>query len=593
MIDIWFHPALYLLIGGLLLPLFPKGVVRRCFLIAVPVITFMSVIYLDNGVHGEVTFLDWQLVFGRVDALSNIFCYIMALMAIIGTLYGLNIEEDSQHIAAWYYVAGSLGVILSGDYLSLFLFWELMAFASVFLVWFGRRSGSLSSGFRYILVHTLGGLFLLAGIILRYHATGGDLAFTALDVESPDLATWLILIGFVTNAAVVPIHSWLSDAYAEASVAGAVFMCAFTTKTAVYVLARGFAGMDILIALGALMALYAVIYGIMENDGRRVFAWDTISQVGYMVLGVGVGTELSVNGACAHAFAHILYNALLFMGTGTVLYMAGTTKMTELGGLYKKMPRTFVYTLIGGLSIAGLPLMSGFVSKSMIIAASFEAHHIWAAFALVLASSGTFLLAGVKVPYYIWFSDRKGSERVYEKAGDPPWNMQAAMAVAAFFCIFIGCYTPYLYDKLPFAVHFHPYNAYHLAEALQIAVFTGIAFFLLKKLIEPKPTISLDLDWFYRMAGRGFFWLSSRVFQFIDNCVGGIYYYLGLLPLMTIATFWSWFDWHGIDGVVDGTARTVRGIGGVARRFQAAQIQYSIFFAVTITAVAILLFVVV
>ncbi|MGM0680888.1 MAG: Na(+)/H(+) antiporter subunit D [Thermodesulfobacteriota bacterium] len=593
MIDIWFHPALYLLIGGLLLPLFREGVIKKCFIMAVPLVTFMSVIYLHNGIYGEVRFMDWQLVFGRVDALSNIFCYIMALMAIIGTLFSLNVEEDWHHVAAWYYVAGSLGVILSADYLSLFLFWELMAFASVFLVWFGGRPDSVASGFRYILVHTVGGLFLLAGIILRYYATDGDLSFVALNVDAPDLATWLILIGFITNAAVVPIHSWLSDAYAEASVAGAVFMCAFTTKTAVYVLARGFAGMDILIVLGGVMALYAIIYGIMENDSRRVFAWDTISQVGYMVLGVGIGTELAINGACAHAFAHILYNGLLFMGTGTVIYMTGTAKMTELGGLYKKMPRTFVYTLIGGLSIAGIPLMSGFVSKSMIIAASFETHHIWAAFALTLASAGTFLLAGVKVPYYIWFSSKTSSPEIWKKAGDPPWNMQAAMAVAAFFCIFIGCYTPYLYDKLPFSVHYNPYNAYHLAEALQIALFTGVAFFFLKKLIKPQPTISLDLDWFYRMAGRGFLWLDKRVLQFIDTCVGGIYSSVGLLPLMTISRFWSWFDWHGIDGVVDGTARTVRGLGGVVRRFQAAQIQYSIFYAVTITALAILIFVIV
>ncbi|MFP3983516.1 MAG: Na(+)/H(+) antiporter subunit D [Desulfurivibrionaceae bacterium] len=589
MIDIWFHPALYLLIGGLLLPLFREGVVKKCFLMAVPVVTFTSIIYMNNGIFGEVSFLDWQLVFGRVDALSTIFCYIMALMAIIGTLYSLNVEENGQHIAAWFYAAGSLGVILSGDYLSLFLFWELMAFASVFLVWFGRRPGSLSSGFRYILIHTLGGLFLLAGIILRYKATG-DLSFTALNVDAPDLATWLILIGFITNAAVVPIHSWLPDAYAEASVPGAVFLCAITTKTAVYVLARGFAGMDILIALGAIMALYAIIYGLMENDSRRVFAWDTVSQVGYMVLGVGIGTELAVNGACAHAFAHILYNALLFMGTGAVLYMTGTAKLTELGGLYKKMPRTFIFTLIGGLSIAGIPLMSGFVSKSMIITASFEEHHLWAAFALTLASAGTFLLAGVKIPYYIWFSNNRTSEKTWKKAGDPPWNMQAAMAAAAFFCILIGCYTPYLYDKLPFSVPYHPYTAYHLAEALQVALFSGVAFFLLKKLIAPRPTISLDLDWFYRMGGRGFLWLDNHLFQLIDNCVGGIYYYLGLLPLMTLARFWSWFDWNVIDGVIDGTARTVRGLGAVVRRFQPAQIQYSIFYAAAIIAVAILLF---
>jgi len=588
--NFWLHPALILIIGGLVLP-FIKGPIRKPYLLLVPVLTFLNVLAMNKGVHGVVQFIDWQLIFGRVDSLSQIFGYIMSLMCIIGTLFALNVEEDTQHIAAWFYVAGSLGVIFCGDYVVLFLFWELMAFASVFLVWFRRGPQSLATGYRYLLIHTLGGLFLLAGFVLRYYNTGGDLSFGPLGIDTPNLSTYLILLGFIVNAAVPPFHSWLQDAYAEASVAGAVFMCAFTTKTAIYVLARGFAGMEILIVLGAVMALYGVVYGVIENDGRRIFAWDTISQVGYMVCGVGIGSELAINGACAHAFAHILYNGLLFMGTGSVLYMTGTCKLTELGGLYKKMPRTFFFTLIGGLSIAGFPLFSGFVSKSMIIAAGLEHHHYWAGFSLLLASGGTFLLAGLKVPYYIWFGKNNCSNEVWEKAADPPWNMQVAMAIAAVMCAFIGCYTPYLYHMLPFPVEYHPYTAYHLSETFQIIGGTGIMFFVLKRFMEPTATISLDLDWFYRMAGRGFLWVDTRIFQFIDTSIGEIYRYIGLFPLMTIARFWSWFDWNAIDGVVDGTARTVRSLGGAVRKVQAGNMQYNIFFAASVAAAAVLVFV--
>ncbi|MFZ5758674.1 MAG: Na(+)/H(+) antiporter subunit D [Thermodesulfobacteriota bacterium] len=588
--NFWMHPSLILILGGLLVPCL-RGAARKAYLLIVPTVTFLTVLFMDKGVYGVVQFLDWHLTFARVDALSQVFAYIMSLMCIIGSLFALNVEEDGQIVAAWYYVAGSLGVILCGDYVVLFLFWELMAFASVFLVWYRKGPQSIATGYRYLLIHTIGGLFLLAGFVLRYYTTGGDLSFGPIGVDMPSLATYLILIGFIVNAAVPPFHSWLPDAYAEASVAGAVFMCAFTTKTAVYVLARGFAGMDILIPLGAIMALYGVIYGVIENDSRRIFAWDTVSQVGYMVVGVGIGSELAINGATAHAFAHILYNGLLFMGTGSVLYMTGTGKLTELGGLYKKMPRTFFFTLIGGLSIAGFPLFSGFVSKSMIIAAGFSSHNLWAAFALLLASAGTFLLAGLKVPYYIWFGKNNCTSERWEKAADPPWNMQAAMAIASVLCAFIGCYTAYLYNMLPFPVDYQPYTAYHLSETLQIIGGTGLIFFLLKRYLEPTPTISLDLDWFYRMGGRAFLWVDTRVFQFIDTAVGEIYRVIGLLPLMTISKFWSWFDWHAIDGVVDGTARTVRNIGGAMRRLQAGNIQYSIFFAASMAAAAVLVFV--
>ncbi|MBU0674068.1 MAG: Na(+)/H(+) antiporter subunit D [Proteobacteria bacterium] len=607
--NLWVHPSLVLMLGGLLLPFVPRGVIRRLYLMAVPVATFLLIYFMEHGTHGVVPFMDWSLTFGRIDSLSKVFAYIMGLMCMIGTLYGLHVDEDAQHIAAWFYVSGSLGAIFAGDYLVLFLFWELMAFASVFLVWFRRGPKSLATGYRYILVHTFGGLILLAGIVLQYKATGGDLSFGPLadamgghhgfsvhDMSVPSLATYLIMIGFILNAAVPPLHAWLPDAYGEATVTGAVFMCAFTTKTAIYTLARACAGMDILVPLGVVMALYGVVYAVLENDSRRLLAYHIISQVGYMVAGVGIGTQMAINGAVAHAFAHILYKGLLFMGCGSVLYMTGQSKFTELGGLYKKMPRAFIFTLIGGLSISAFPLFSGFVSKSMIIAAGFEEHILWAAFLLTLASAGTFLHTGLKVPYFIWFGKNNCSKETWEKAADPPWNMQWAMGIASFLCILIGCYLPYLYNMLPFQEEAHHYaelvyGSYHVSETLQILLFTALGFFLLLKKLVPDPTISVDLDWFYRMGGRGFYWLARKPIQTVDNGVGEAYRYLGLIPLMTFSRFWSWFDWNGIDGVVDGIARTVRSVGESGRFLQSGRLQSGMFYAASVVAVLLIAYV--
>ena len=591
MIDTWIHPSAILLAGAVILPCLPRAW-RKIFMVMVPLLAFADVVSMQghNGVFGSLRFMDATMIFGRVDALSMVFAYIMSLMCIIGTVYGLHVENPLEQSAAWVYVAGSLGVIFCGDYLTLFLFWEIMAFSSVFLVWFRRRKESLATGYRYLLVHTAGGLMLLAGIVLRYKATGGDMSFGPIGVDSPQLYTWLILAGFLLNAAVPPLHAWLPDAYGEATVAGAVFMCAFTTKTAVYALARGFAGMEILVPLGVIMALYGVVYAVLENDARRLLAYHIISQVGYMVAGVGIGTQLAINGACAHAFAHILYKGLLFMGCGAVLQMTGTSKFTELGGLYKKMPKTFLYTLIGGLSISAFPLFSGFVSKAMIVAAGYEVHNYWAAFLLTLASAGTFLHTGLKVPYFIWFGKNNCSKKTWQRAGDPPKNMQLAMFMAAALCIFVGCYTPYLYDMLPFpqaAAAYHPYTAYHVAETLQILLFTALGFFLLLKKLSPEPTISLDLAWFYRKGGRLFYWLARKPVQTADTAVGEAWNKEGIVPLMRTARFWSWFDWHVIDTVVDGTARGVRALGGKLRLVQRGRLQISITYMAVLMAFAL------
>jgi multicomponent Na+:H+ antiporter subunit D len=593
--NLWIHPALLFFLGAASLPFVPERY-RKGWLLFVPSLAFVRTMFLTSGTFGEVQFLDWTLTFGRVDRLSLVFGYIMALMAVIGTLYGLHVKRIGEHIAAWTYVGGSLGAIYAGDLLTLFLFWELMAVSSVFLIWFRGRPESLWVGYRYLLVHMAGGVILLAGILLHYQATG-SLEFVAFDVKNPTLVTYLVMIGFIINAAVPPLHAWLPDAYGEATFNGSVFLCAFTTKTAVYALCRGLPGMEILVPLGVIMALYGVVYAVLENDSRRLLAYHIISQVGYMVAGVGLADlstsfgQLALNGVCAHAFAHILYKGLLFMGCGTVLHMTGESRFTKLGGLYLRMPWTFLFTLIGGLSISAFPLFSGFVSKSMIVAAGFESHNLWVGFLLMLASAGTFLHTGLKVPYFIWFGKNNCSKDVWDRAADPVWNMNAAMILTSALCIFVGSYTPYLYNMLPIQpVEYHPYTSFHISETLQVLLFTALGFFLFRKKLTPEPTISLDTDWLYRMGGRAFLWFARKRVQFVDNLVGEIYRIGGLIPLKLTAFYVGLFDNRIVDGIVDGVATGFLGVGSRLRVAQRAVVQENLMMALSTMAIIVVAF---
>ena len=397
----WLHPALFFFAGSLLLPFF-QGKARKAILLLIPVLAIIAVALAEQGTYGQYRFLNVNGVFGRVDKLSLIFAWVFTIMAFLGALYALHVKESGHHIAGFLYVGSSLGAVFAGDYFTLFIFWEIMAFSSVFLVWYQRTKKSLDAGFRYLLVHVFGGLLFFTGMMLYYGKTG-SFAFTSIAPAGAGIAEYLILCGFALNAAVLPLHAWLPDAYPEATVEGAVFLCAFTTKTAVYVLARGFSGFEVLAIMGTAMTVFGVCYAVIENDIRRVLAYHIISQVGYMVAGIGIGTHLAVNGAAAHAFAHILYKALLFMGAGAVLYMTGTAKLTRLGGLYKTMPLTMIFYIVGAVSIAGFPLFSGFVSKSMIVSAAHQEGRLWLMTFLNLAGIGTFLSVGLKVTYFAFF----------------------------------------------------------------------------------------------------------------------------------------------------------------------------------------------
>ena len=563
MID-WVHPSVFLILGALFLPLF-KGKAQRIYIILLPLLALLTVMLMSPGVHGVVNFLGFELIFGRADKLSLAFAYVFSSAALIGAIYALHVKDVSQHVAAFVYAGSSLGATFAGDFLTLFVFWELMAFASVWLIWSRRVKASIEAGYRYLLVHAVGGVVLLAGIIILY-VTTGSIRFDALQVR--DAAFYLILIGFMLNAAVPPLHAWLTDAYPEATVTGAVFLSAFTTKTAVYALIRAYPGTEVLIWLGTIMALYGVVFAVLANDIRRLLGYHIISQVGYMVAAVGMGTALAINGAVAHAFTHILYKGLLFMGAGAVIQMTGRSKLSELGGIYRYMPVTFVLYMIGGFSISAFPLFSGFVSKSMEVSAAADLHLTWIWLLLTLASAGTFLHTGLKLPYFTFLGDDCGA-----RPTEPPRNMLVAMGIAAFLCVFIGVYPDWLYNMLPHEVDYHPYTATHVVWALQILLFTGLGFFMLVKHLGGSPMISLDLDWFYRKGAGIFMQFVYRVVVPIEDWFIQVYrsVFRGNLALGIKGL---WLDKNVIDGAVNAIAAVVVRCAGALRQVQTGQLQH-------------------
>lgn len=486
-------PALVMVLGAFLIPFVPKKMRSAAFMFF-PLATLLYVWILPAGTTLVAQVMDYELVLCRVDALSRIFGIIFAFIAFAGSLYSYHLKKETfQHSAALLYAGSAIGVTFAGDFFTLFIYWELMAVASTILIWARRNKDAKKAGFRYLLYHVFGGGILFMGILMHFSETG-SLSVTPLTQGGP-LSSWLILLGVIINAAVPPFHTWLADAYPKATITGAVFLSVFTTKTAVYVLVRIFPGWEILLILGTVMTLYGVIFAVLSNDIRGILAYHIISQVGYMVAGVGLGTEMALNGSAAHAFSHILYKALLFMGAGAVLYATGESKLTKLGGLHKSMRPVLILYMVAALSISGFPLFNGFISKSMVTAAAGESHRELALLLMLLASVGTFLSVGLKLPYFTWMTEHKGL-----KPKKIPKNMIFAMGLVAFFCCLHGIMPSLLYSLLPYPVHFEPYTIPHLVESGQILLFTFVGFWLFRKKLRPHAAITLDLDWFFRRS---------------------------------------------------------------------------------------------
>jgi multicomponent Na+:H+ antiporter subunit D len=500
-------PVLPMLAAALALPLL-SAPARRLICVAAPLAALYLAAVLPDGAWLSVSFLGYDLELLRCDALSRIFGLVFALAATAANLYGWYRERTGEQVAALLYAGGGMAVVYAGDLLSVLMAWEVMAVASAVLVFGGRGPNAVAAGQRYLLVHLAAGSLMLLGVAAAL-AAGEPIAFDGL--AGGHWSSYAILAALCINAAVPPLHAWLPDAYPEASVSGSVFLSTFTTKASVYCLVRGFAGEEILLWAGAAMALYGVVFATMEDDMRRLLAYHIVSQVGYMVCGVGVGSALAINGSVAHAVCHILYKALLFMAVGAVIYRTGRCRLSALGGLYATMPVTLGLYMVGALSISGAPLFNGFVSKSLVVSGTAEAHHTWPLLLLTLASVGTFLSVGLKLPYYAWGHAAQPAER----AGEAPPPMLAAMALLAALCVGIGVYPRALYALLPLPpVDYHPYTAYHVFEALLVMAFCAAAFWQARVRLAPHAGRTVDLDELYRRPSR---WLAAVVSVRLDG----------------------------------------------------------------------------
>lgn len=503
-------PAFIPLFLGSVIALFTRGYVRGILLLGIIILSGIHLWMIPDNIQVTINFLGYELMPYRVDKLSLMFGYIFHIAALIGVIYSLHVKDTMQQVAAPLYAGSALGAVFAGDLLTLFIFWELLALSSVFLIWARRTERAYQAGIRYLIIQVLSGVILLAGL-LAYGGKTGSLLFGYIGLSG--IGSWLIFLAFGIKACFPMLHNWLTDAYPEATPTGTVFLSAFTTKVAVYALARSFPGTEMLVFIGAAMTCFPIFFAVIENDLRRVLAYSMINQIGFMICGIGIGTALAVNGAVSHAFNDIIFKGLLFMTMGAVLHMTGRMNGSDLGGLYKSMPKTATLCIIGAASISAFPLFSGFVSKSMVMSAALEEGYHWVWLMLLFASAGVFHHAGIKIPYFAFFAHDSGI-----RTSEPPANMLLAMTISAVLCIIIGVYPGWLYSLLPFDTGYNPYDATHVLAQTQLLFFSALAFVWLnlRGLYPPElHSVNLDAEWTYRrlfpkVIGNCLSWMREK-----------------------------------------------------------------------------------
>lgn len=536
--------GLTLIVGGLLAAV-TRGRLRDLVTIAAPLLMLGQLVALDHGDYAQIAVLGRTLVLMHVDRLSLLFGYVFAIASLLSAIYALHVNDEAQRAAAPVYAGCAVAAVFAGDLLSLFVFWELSAIASVLLIWARRTERAYRAGMRYIAVQLISGMLLLAGALVR-EADSGSLAFEYIGLAAPGGA--LLLVAFGIKASFPLLHNWLQDSYPEATETGAVVLSAFTTKLGIYALARAFPGTEMLVWVGTAMTAFPIFYAVIENDLRRVLAYSMTNQLGFMVVGIGIGTDLALNGAVAHAFADIIFKSLLFMSMGAVLLRTGTVNGTSLGGLYKSMPWTTGFCIVGAASISAFPLFSAFVTKSMIMESAADEGHIAVWLVLLFASAGVFHHAGIKIPYFAFFGHDSGI-----RCKEAPGSMLFAMALAAALCVGIGVFPGVLYALLPWTVDYEPYTASHVLAQLQLLVFSALAFAVLMRTgIYPPElrSVNLDSDWTYRRLGPAVAGVGAAG---LSRGLGA----LGVAARDLSGALLRWtLRWHGPDGALARTLST-------------------------------------
>ena len=511
------HPGLILIVFGILIMIVPEKL-RKVLMIAGPVLAALAALGLDADSSlciDIVPGVTLQLL--RVDRLAKIFMMVFSIASLIGAVYALNSKSRWETGFEAIYAGSSMGAVLAGDWISLIVFWEIMAAASWLIIMSAKTEKASKAGFRYLLVHMLGGNLLLAGIIVKA-AGGGSMVISCL-TGNQDAAFWLILIGVAVNAAMPPLNSWISDAYPEAPVGGTVYMASFTTKVGVYYVIRLFVGTEFLIWVGVFMAIYGASMALIENDLRRLFSYHIVSQLGYIVAAAAVGGALGIDGAAAHTFNNILYKGVLFMCCGAVITATGKRRISDLSGLYRKMPLTALCFLIASLAIAGFPLFNGFVSKSLIMNAMAEGGYHVAEILLMIASVGTLLSVALKVNYFLFFGKPSSECEAHLEVKPVPLNMKIAMVMGTAGCVIIGLMPNLLYELTPFGSDGHPFTVDHVTQYIELFAAATLVFVMYIDHMAPHVAVTLDFDWFYRkpldVVVR---WISAAVSGAFEAC---------------------------------------------------------------------------
>ncbi len=521
-----------------------RGKLSSAITVLIPIVGAVNMLGLSSASTGTWNILDYQLQYLAVDRMSTLFGYMFLLAAFIGAIYAWHVKSTIEKVAGTLYAGSALGAVFAGDMITLFIFWEMLAMTSVFLILARGTETSYRAARRYIISQVLSGVILLAGVLLRYQDTG-SFAFTHIGLDGT-LGADLIFLAFGIKAAFPFLHNWLTDAYPEATPSGTVFLSTFTTKTAIFALAKSFAGTEALIYIGAVMTMFPIFFAVIENDLRRVLSYSLINQLGFMVVGIGLGTELGINGAISHAFNDVIFKGLLFMSMGAVLYRTGDIRGSKLGGLYKSMPKTTVLCIVGAASISAFPLFSGFVSKSMIMVSALDHGYNGVWLALLFASAGVFHHAGIKIPFFAFFAHDSGI-----RCKEAPKHMLFAMSIAAAICIFNGVYPWALYSMLPFAVAYEPYAIAHVLTQSQLLFFSALAFAVLKltHAYPPElPSINIDAEWIYRKLLPASWRRLMAVFSPLDAALRKA----GVTLTSTIVSRLS--RHHGLSGVMARTA---------------------------------------
>ena len=565
------HPATAFVILGLILP-FLKGRFWRYLLFIPPALAIFLSLQMHVGRYWEVDYVGQVLVLGRVDHLSLPFIILFAFMTFICTVFSFHVREKAQHVAGLFFMAGAFGSVLAGDYWTLYIFWQGMTVSSSFLIWLNRKPDASKMGFWYMMLLLLSSVLLLAGILLRERVTGGFI-FGPADANLMWHYDWLILGAFAINAAVIPFHAWMTQGLPKATIPGAVLLSIFGIKTAIYAMARCFVGLDLLIVLGVIMALYGAVYAIFSNNIRRILAYLMVAQGGLMIAGIGMDSKMALDGAISLAYAHTVYNALLVMTMGSVMYTTHEETLGQLGHLFRKLPVVAALTLIGIPALCAVPFFSGFTGISLIFEEALKLNSPMPGVVLVLLlglAMAVMIMAGVRLPFYVFWSE---NTRNGEPLRPLPKSMVVAMGLAGAFCLVQGVFPEVINRHLPFAIKGSSFTPLKLGIGFLFPAFVVILFLFLRPLLKPRANELPDFERLYMGVGWGVMVLFSKPLAWVDRFWSEIYRTIFLRAFNFMARLSDVFDRKGIDGAVNQTAVSVMFLSRMSTRLQSGRLQ--------------------